>query len=153
MSGPGATRADVFAALAQKVGFEVVSEKETKSQLRIIGRCSPKSWPFLLPVIFVLEKKAKMDGSTWTVDISKKYLESNDRVLYSWRFIFQSQDVVAAYPVIVSTIKGAPLPGRVEVDEVLLPGYKIGDTHGGVNEKGKGSASAGTAPLAVTRRR
>lgn len=145
------TRKDVIAALAQKTGFEMVTEKETEKQYRFTGRCHPSRWSFLLPVVYQLHRDSTAP-SAWKNDISKQYILFQDRVLYCWRFIFEHESIASQYEGIVRAIRSAPLPARVEVTEVLLPGYKAGDIRGGVNAKGKGAASAGTSPMILNRR-
>lgn len=149
-----ATRADVFAALAQKSGFQVVEEKETPAeaprQLRIMGRNHIERWPFFLPVIHRLLTLSGKSG--WTCDISKQYVAHEERVAYGWRIIFQSDNLSEKYAEISSAIRSAPSPARVELSSVPLPGYKPGQLRGGINEKGKGVASAGSLPMALTRR-
>lgn len=147
-----ATRTDVYAALAQMSGFEVVKENETATQLRIMGRNHPDRWPFLLPVIFTLRKAEKKPTCRWKCDISKEYFEANDRILYAWRFIFKADNLAEYYGDIISTIRSAPRPARVEVESMTLPGYKPGQVHGGVNARGKGVAAADSIPMILTRR-
>ncbi len=147
------TRSDIYVALAKRGAFEVLQENETPSQLRISGRCQLDRWPFFGPIIHTLISASDKPGSPWTCDVSKKYIILNDKLLYTWRLIFQGQDLASQYPSIIATIMNAPRPGRVEVTSQLLPGYKPGDVRGGVNERGKGSAPAGTVPMAVTRQR
>lgn len=152
------TRADVYAALMEKCGFTVVQEKETAAQLRIIGRSGPDRWNFFLPVIYTLLKASDKPENLWTCDISKQFILAHDRVRYGWRLIFQAasrngvDNLLLCYENIALVIRSSPRPARVEVDRVLLPGYKAGDVRGGVNAKGKGAAPAGSLPLAVTRR-
>lgn len=147
------SRADVYTALAQKTGFEVVNEKETTGQLRVVGRCHPDRWPFFQLVIFTLLNKSDNPQVAWTCDVSKQYVSQGGRLLYAWRLIFQSADISKVYADVSETIRNAPSPARTEVDTVLLPGYKPGQMRGGVNAKGKGSSEAGSMPMAVTRRR
>lgn len=146
-----ATRADVFAALAKKSGFEVLQESETPKQLRVMGRSHLDRWAFFLPIIHTLLTRTSRPENGWTCDISKQYFLSDGRVLYGWRFIFQSADLVTQYGDIIMAINSAPRPARVEVESQLLPGYKPGDVRGGVNAKGKGASVAGSVPLAITR--
>jgi hypothetical protein len=152
------TRADVYAALMEKCGFEVVQEKETAVQLRIIGRSGADRWNFFLPVIHTLLTASDKPEGHWTCDISKQMILAHGRVRYGWRMIFQAasrngiDNLQSCYEDIVRVIRSSPRPARVEVDRVLLPGYKAGDVRGGVNAKGKGAAPAGSLPLAVTRR-
>lgn len=148
-----ATRADIYAALATKSGFQVLQESETPTQLRILGRSHTDRWVFFLPIIHTLLTKVGQGGLGWSCDISKHYFLSDGRVLYGWRFIFQSSNLAAHYADIIMTINSAPRPARVEVDSQPLPGYKPGQIRGGVNEKGKGSSSAGSLPLVISRGR
>lgn len=152
---PSATpsKTDVYGVLMQKCAFEVLDEQEKPNQLRIMGRSQRDRWPFFLPVIRRLLMTSKKPGSPWTCDISKMYIEQNEKVFYTWRLIFQGTDLRTQYANIISTIRSAEQPARVELDRQLLPGYKEGDVRGGVNAKGKGASSAGTMPMAVTRSR
>jgi hypothetical protein len=146
-----ATRHDIYAALAQKADFEVVTDAETTARLRFAGRCHPQRWSFFCLVIFELNKLNE-GGEGVTCDISKQYINQNGRLLYSWRIIFQHPELANHYQRIVDHIRRAPLPARSEVNEVLLPGYKHGDVRGGVNAKGKGASVGGSAPMIVTGR-
>jgi len=149
-----ATRADIYAALAKKSGFEVLQENESDRQLRIMGRSHLERWPFFLPIIHTILTRSG-SGSSWTCDISKQYFLSDGRVLYGWRFIFQagksSRTLTEQYPDIISAINSAPRPARVELESQPLPGYKPGQIRGGVNEKGKGASAAGSLPLVIAR--
>lgn len=142
------TRANIYAALAQKSGFEVLEENETPKQLRISGRSHLDRWAFFAPVIYQLISASEKPGSPWTCDVSKRYIVHNQKILYTWRLIFQSPDLAAQYQNIVATIMSSARPARVELTSQLLPGYQPGDVRGGRNEKGKGSAPAGTPVLA-----
>lgn len=147
------TKANVYAALMQKCGFEVLEELENAKQLRISGRSHRDRWAFFAPVIYQLLDASEKPGTLWTCDVSKKYIKHNGKILYTWRLIFQGADIVAQYQSIVSTIMSSPQPARVELTSQLLPGYKPGDVRGGVNARGKGSQSAGSPVLAQTRQR
>src|SRR6478609_7794847 len=142
----------LLASLQQKAGFETLTHTLKPSQLRITGRCHPDRWGFFLPVIYTLQRTAEKDGA-WSCDISKQYFIRNDRIVYCWRLIFQSADIEERFDYFSNVVRGAPNPNRVEVDEVLLPGYRPGDVRGGVNAKGKGVASAGAAPMILSGRR
>ena len=146
------SRADIYAALTRKSGFQVVQENETPRQLRIMGRSHVDRWPFFLPVIYTLLLQSSKAEIPWTCDISKQYIINKDRVLYAWRMIFQSENLSSYYGDIAAAITSSPSPSRVEITEQLLPGYKRGDVRGGVNAKGKGSSSAGSIPLAMANR-
>jgi hypothetical protein len=145
------TRADIYIALAKKCFFEVKQDNETPKQLRIIGSCDHERWPFLLPVIHALLTQSGQPTALWTCDISKMYILREGKVLYGWRIIFQGDDLARHYEQIIATITAAQRPARVEVESMLLPGYKPGQTRGGVNAKGKGASAAGTVPMAVQR--
>ena len=145
------TRADIYTALAKKCGFQVVQDHETGKQLRIIGRCAPSRWPFMLPVIHALLTGAEDATARWTCDISKQYVIRNRKVLYGWRIIFQGDALAEQYVQIAAIINSAQRPSRVEVDFAPLAGYAPGQMRGGVNAKGKGSSSAGSIPLAMQR--
>lgn len=143
---------DLLEALKQKASFETLTHMPKASQLRITGRNHPDRWSFFLPVIYTLQRTAAKDEH-WSCDVSKQYFIRNDRIVYTWRLIFQGEDLASKYGYIANVVRGAPNPARVEVDEVMLPGYKVGDVRGGVNDKGKGVASAGSAPMILSRRR
>lgn len=148
-----ATSVDVCAMLTRKGGLEVISHKDLPAQLRIMGRCHPDRWNFFLPVIHRLLTFSEDPAIGWTVDISKPYLLRNDRVLFAWRLIFQAPNIETQYASIVDIVAGSAGPTRVELTSQPLPGYKPGDVRGGVNAKGKGSSSAGSLPMALTRGR
>ena len=152
MTNTNPSRADVYAALMQKCGFEVLEEAENQRQLRISGRCALERWAFFLPVIHKLITTSDKPGNPWTCDVSKKYIVPNGKVLYTWRLIFQGKELQGQYADIISTIRSAPRPARVELDRQLLPGYQPGDVRGGVNALGKGVSSAGSSPLIVSSR-
>ena len=147
------TKANVYAALMQKCGFEVLEELETAKQLRISGHSHRDRWDFFAPVIFQLLTTSDKPGAPWTCDVSKKYITHNGKILYTWRLIFQGADLAKQYQNIVATIMASQQPARVELTRQLLPGYKEGDVRGGVNAKGKGSQAAGSPVLAQTRQR
>lgn len=147
-----ANRSNVYAALMQKTGFEVLEESENPKKLRFCGRCKLDKWPFFAPVIHQLITTSKKPGNPWSIDISKQYIVHEGQVRYTWRFIFQAPDLTAQYQNIVSTIMAAAQPARVEVTRQLLPGYKEGDVRGGFNERGKGTGAAGSTPPTIAAR-
>ena len=152
MANATATRSNVYSALMQKCGFEVLEEKETSKQLRICGRSHLDKWPFFAPVIHQLLTISHRPGNPWTCDISKQYIVHEGMVRYTWRLIFQAADLPAQYQSIVAAITGAAQPARVELTRQLLPGYKEGDVRGGFNERGKGTGSAGSTPPTIAAR-
>ena len=145
-----ATLQDIYAALAQKADFEKINDTETEGRLRFTGRCPASRWPFLMLVIFELNKLN--DGGQINFDISKLYINDRGRLKYSWRVIIQAPELATKYQLVVDHIRRAALPARAEVDEVLLPGYKRGQVRGGVNDKGKGASAGGSAPMIVSGR-
>lgn len=147
------SKVEVYAALMRKSGFEVIQEKETSKQLRIMGRVPTERWNFFVPVLHQLLTASAKPGPPWTCDVSKQYLLRNSQVLYAWRVIFQSENLLMQYGDITKTILSASSPARVELQSQLLPGYKPGDVRGGFNSKGKGTGVAGSLPLAATRNR
>lgn len=149
------TKVDLYSALMRKCGFEVVQEKETAKQLRLMGRSPADRWTFFLPVVHRLLTLSGTPGNSWTCDISKQYMLRNDQVLYGWRLIFQvvSGDIADMYGSTIAAVNQALGPSRIELTSQLLPGYSPGDVRGGVNAKGKGVSSAGSLPMAVTGRR
>lgn len=145
-------RTDIYTAMAQMSGFEIVKENETATQLRILGRNPSDRWPFLLPVIYILRKTETNPACRWKCDISKEYILANDRILYAWRFIFKAENLAEYYGEIAATIRSAARPARVEVESMTLPGYKPGQVRGGVNARGKGVAAADSIPMILSRR-
>lgn len=132
-----ATKADLYKALSTKCGFEVVQETPSEKRIRLVGRLQKDRWPFFLPVLHKLMIQAR--NSDWTVDISKHYFLSEDRVRFGWRIIFESQDIQKSFEDITNTILSAPSPSRVEITSIDLPGHKPGVMRGGVNARGKGA--------------
>lgn len=153
MANATPSRNDIYVALLKKCGLEILDEAEAAKQLRFTGRIAIERFPFFVPVIHALLINSDKPGTPWTCDISKKYILRNGKVLYTWRFIFQGAELHTSYGSIASLITHAGAPARVEVMSQLLPGYKPGDVRGGVNAKGKGTASADTLPMVLTRPR
>jgi len=147
------TKDDVIIALARKSGFEVVQQRETANQLWLMGRSHPDRWGFFsLLINELLVASDEHAEIPWTCDVSKKYLRRGEQLVFGWRLIFQATQVQAQYPSIIAVIQRAPRPEAVELQSQLLPGYKPGDVRGGVNDKGKGSSSAGSLPQILQRR-
>lgn len=146
-------RNDVYAALMRKCAFQVIQEKETERQLRIMGRSPVERWNFFVLVQHQLLTASARPGALWTCDISKQYLLRNNQVVYAWRLIFQASPMAAQYGDIAKSILSALSPARVELQSQLLPGCKPGDIRGGFNAKGKGTGAAGSLPMAATRSR
>ena len=144
------TKTSIYSALAARAGFSTINDTETETQLRVLGRCPPERFNFLVLVIHALLKASNNPEKPWTCDVSKKYMVSNDRVFYAWRIVFQGANLSAQYADIVNAINAAPRPARIELDSQLLPGAQPGVMRGGVNERGKGSSVGGSAPMVIS---
>jgi hypothetical protein len=115
----------VAQAFLQRLGFEEAEETVSSStQLRLIMR----------PKDATLAKIWSVDGgvmqtllraqprSTWTVDISRKYFERGNSLVWLWRVIFQAPAIANHYQEIASLIVsvGAPAQQDVLVTPLLL---------------------------------
>ncbi len=153
-----ATKTDLLQALVQRIpGLDIRSENESANKFRIIMRVPSERerLAYFWPILHLLLLTADKPESAWKLDASKQYLVRNGKLFYGWRFIFQTGDgseLAAYYAEIIKIIHSAPRPARVELDSILLPGYQKGQVRGGTNERGKGSSSAESVPLAVRRR-
>lgn len=112
------TARELYTALQQKAGFEVVEVSEGPKQLRIIGRVHTNyvsQWKLAMHHLLTKEQE-----SAWKVDISKKYFLRNDNVFYGWRLIIQAENVPAHYAGIIQALQITS--GGNEVTEVPLIG-------------------------------
>lgn len=135
-------RAELHALLQRKGAFELIKETAGPKQLRLMGRIDRSRQNFWLMLVFQLISSGEKPGCPWTCDISRVYIMHSGALRYVWRIIFASENLEACYADIIKTVASSPSPTRVEVEEQLLPGYKPGQTRGGVNAKGKGAHSA-----------
>ena len=110
---------DLYAVLASK-GIEILEAEELPNKLRLIGRLHKNfgdQWKLVMHRLLVAEA-----GSTWKVDISKKYFLKSNKVFYGWRLIFQAESLSQHYDAIAKVIKSTPMPSRVIINEVPLVG-------------------------------
>ena len=114
----------VVAALREKVGFDCVRSSLDGTNARLIGRIPQDRMPdqlALLEHLFALSS-----GYPWSVDVSKIYFLADGRVVYAWRFIFETQEDVMPYAKIINVIETSRRPsqpaGGGPLKEVPLPG-------------------------------
>jgi hypothetical protein len=133
-------RINIYKALAQRTGFEVVNERVSDKKLRFTGRLPKNKANFFVLVVKQL-LLAEMNAE-WSTDISRWYvLDERGMVRYAWRFIVQGPAPVDQYfNEVARAIASSPRPSRVELDEVPLPGYAPGVERGGQSATGKGAA-------------
>jgi hypothetical protein len=119
-----ATVRDIQAALQRKTSFELINEPlETDKQLRLEGRViddkmktNIANWHLLIVAL--------SDGApgVWSVDISKKYFRRGNVPIYTWRLIFQGEDLKSKYDVIAKAIVGSPNAAGGQLSEFPLFG-------------------------------
>lgn len=135
-------KANLYSVFLQKCGLEVVKDNLTERRLRGIFRLHKDRWNFFVPVLHRLLTKSDDPSTNWNLDASKHYFLSDGKVRFGWRLIFEAPDGIEQYLQEISTVvASAPSPARVEISSMILPGYKEGQTRGGVNARGKGSSS------------
>jgi hypothetical protein len=129
-------------------GFEVVNDKATDTQVRLMGRVpKPAMAGWLIIVQRLLVRANKVPS--WSVDISKQYFLRNDQVVFGWRLIFQGQELAAQLGDIEQTIINAPR-ARAFVDEQVLAGAHPERNAPGASGKGaQGVLKAAVGPQAV----
>ena len=115
----------IIAALRKRAGYEAVSQNETATQLRFLGRLLPDrggqgadNWKTLMHFL-----NAAMKERTWTVDISKYFFnkEETGLLVFAWRIIFQGENLAQHYTDIANVIAKAPNAAR-ELTEMPLAG-------------------------------
>jgi hypothetical protein len=133
-------RLNIYKALAQRAGLEVVNELLSNRKLRFTCRLPKNKANFL--VLVVKQLLLAESNAEWSVDISRWYvLDQRSMVRYAWRFIVQGPAPVDQYfNEVAKVIASSPRPSRVELDEVPLPGYAPGVERGGQSATGKGAA-------------
>lgn len=142
------------ALLQQIAAFETVSSSAAQKQVRVVGRVDRNRQSFWTTCVHHLLKTAATSGGAWTCDISRQFIMQDNQLRYAWRIILQGQDPAVLQKVLLNALESAPRPGRVEIESMLLPGYKPGQTRDGVNAKGKGAQSSLNAvvgPMAAQR--
>jgi len=151
------TRNDIYQALFQKCGYEMVIETEEPNRLRIMGRIrlgndgrNMGNWQLVMHRLL----KAAF-RRPWTIDISKDFfIKTEDSPLvFGWRIILQGENVAQYFADVVNIIQTAPATARTEVTEMPMPGSKAhrNSTAGGARGAGA-SGSVPVGPLAVAQK-
>lgn len=135
-----ATLDELKKLLRDRAGFDTVDEQLSDGQLRLVGRVPPNAsshW-----VLIVHRLLTQMGRHAWKADISKHYfireLQSGPKMFYAWRLIFQADKVADQLEDIISVVRTAPAPARVELQEYPLPGA---NSHRNEPRNGKGAGS------------
>ena len=138
---------DIVGTLKQRAGFELIEVEQSDARLRLVGRIqSPNgvrndAWILVMQQLLLRAEKAK-----WNGDISRQYfirhLDSGPKVFYTWRIIFQGLAAKEDFQDVVATILNAPVPARVELEEIALAGVGR-DRNSGVRGKGARTIAAG----------
>ena len=152
-------RTELYKLLKQRAGLEVVSETADEKKLRLICRLGKDRFNFWVLVMARLLRASITESIPWTCDISKLYVLTDDGsgVRYAWRVIFQTSgkhNLDTHIPSIMDEIAKSPRPASVDVSEMLLPGYRPGQTRSGISPRGKGASSVlnpSVGPMAVAR--
>jgi hypothetical protein len=148
------SKAQLFGALKQRVGFEVVSETETPNQLRILGRIPEDSlglngnnWKIVKYRLLTV-----MEQRPWKVDLSKSYFikKETKKMVFAWRVLLQGENIAQHYADLVNIIMTSP-SARVEVTEIPLgSGNEANRNSTAGGRRGAGPmGSVPTGPLAV----
>jgi hypothetical protein len=151
---PMPTQADtIFAALQEKVGFQVVQFSESPRQLRVVGRIPPDSlmrnegnWKALMFRIKTAEEQRP-----WTADLSKWYFIKKEvnRLVFAHRILLQGEDIVKHYADFANIIRTSP-EARREVTEIPLGGAGRDRNNPAGGRRGAGpSGTVPVGPMAV----
>ena len=136
------TLADITTALAKR-GFEVVEKKEHPKQLRLMGRV-PNDANIATNWLLVAHRLlTRSEMAAWKVDVSKQYILHGNRILYAWRLVFQSENMLAQYADVAGTLRSAPISNRVEVTEFPLSAR--------ANRNGGGTGRGQAGPVGTVR--
>lgn len=147
---------DIVKALNGRCGFEVVDGSSRPDQIRMLGRVPKNHQAFWLLVAQNILTVSAASGGKWSCDISKQLLLREGTIKYAWRLIIQAKNVATMNADIVKSILTAPRPANVQIEEMLLPGYKPGQSRNEYNESGRGAAEitkAVVGPMAMRGRR
>jgi hypothetical protein len=116
----------LYAALLDKVGFEVVSVNEMPNQLRLLGRIplsragtnNINNWVALMDRLLEV-----MEVRPWKADLSKYYFKKkeNRRTVYAWRIILQGENIAQHYADLVNVIR-TTRAAKVDILEIPLGG-------------------------------
>lgn len=136
---------ELYLALKAKCGFEPIRvpgpEALERGNVSVLARIPPngvRPWVLVAHALLVAG-----DAAPWKVDISKQlYLREGPRgrMVYSWRLILQSPQLVTHLASIVAVVKAAPRPRGVELTEFALPGQTASRNSGGGPLIGKGAS-------------
>lgn len=115
-----------ISALNERIGAEVVSEKRTDKQLRLMLRIkrgqSTTIWLSIIERLLELENEQKATGSpAWTIDISRQYFLDPD-LKYGWRVILQGSPLDQHFSTLAKGVKEATVKSTAEVTEIPLYG-------------------------------
>ena len=143
------TRNDIYHALFQKCGFEVVVETEEPNRLRIVGRIrqgadgrNMGNWQLVMHRLL-----SAAFHRPWTIDISKHFFMRTEEspLVFGWRIILQSENVAQHYADVLNLIHTAPSTARTEVMEMPMPGSSA---HRNTTAGGKrGAGTIGSVPV------
>lgn len=130
--------------LQQRLGFETVKPTITENQIRLAGRVGQahtRNWVVASQHLLTVQGSAP-----WSLDLSKHYFLRAEQMVYTWRLIFQAENIAQYIPHIIGSIQNAPR-ARFEVEEQALPGVK--GQRAMMNKRGKGASAAGSVPMIV----
>lgn len=113
---------DLIALLKKRVGFDVKDASESPTQLRLLGSVPLSKKESADWILVVHQLLTKMDGSTWTCDISKQYFLRAVKVWWGWRLIFQGTNLSDSYAAILAAVDETPPASKVELTQIALPG-------------------------------
>lgn len=144
---------DALIMALSRRGYETRQKSTTSNnQVRLMGRVDVNQTRGWLVVAHYLIKSAKQ--MPWfSVDISKSYIDRNDRLMFGWRIILQGEDIVDNLDKVAQVIERAPR-ARVELEEQILPGARKDRNAPSSLTRGKGAQNAGSAivgPMAAAR--
>jgi hypothetical protein len=138
---------ELIKVLHQRLGYETVKPTVSANQIRLAGRVGTahmRNW-----VVAAAHLLQVAEGATWSLDLSKHYFLRAGQMVYTWRLIFQAENVAQHLPSIIGAINNSPR-ARFEVEEQALPGVNGPRTM--MNKRGKGAASAGSTPMLIRQR-
>jgi len=127
--------AELYRALKQRIGYEVVKEQVTNSQIRVIGRVPQqltRNWIVVMHHLLLGENAAP-----WSLDVSKQYFLRGGQVVWGWRLIFQASSIEDHIPGIIQLLGSAP-KAKFMVEEQRLPGVR--GQRVTMNDRGKGAS-------------
>jgi len=149
---------DLINVLAAKARFEPVDIDEKPTQIRLLGRVRtdgpPSAMENWLLMMLAIAKREEQPGSTWKIDISRKYFPRGPKLIFAWRLIIQGDNLEEQLKEIIAAAQQAPMSNRPsEIMEIALNGGS-GDRNAIRNGKGAGltgRVAAGPAAIAAHR--